>query len=720
MERCTLCNDLEKKDVDDVRLGFDFTPYQLIQSSSSQRCVWCSVILGGLRQFSAQDWSFENDVRRVYVRCCTPLQNMYRSSLIAEVFFQNDRPKVEVEIYRPGATGWRAILPRPSISGHPLSLQGLSWVYTLLEICSKSHALCQSTALPQLPKRVLKIGCREDGTLTIRLFEPREEYEKYAALSHCWGKEQICTTTTLNYAKHLNDIPWSMIPKTFRDAISYVSKLSIQYVWIDSLCIVQDNAEDWDVESSKMADVYSNAYLTLAATSSPGGSQGCFTEEHRPFDNSGIDYSEDEGTKLRQFAIRKPLKHWHNLPPRLQIEPFPLLSRAWVFQERLLSPRFLHFCEEELVWECRQLSICECGNISSDSSPSKDYYVTLRESEKAQALVSITQASLSRLLAPQLQQDENEEDEDLELALALKMSLQQEDKESPEVVGDSKGRDASDPTPELGHHHDTLPVAIKAKEKLSPIARHFHRLVEQYSALRLTKASDILPALSGISQKMSHLRGDFLAGLWADSIGFDLLWRVENLSLRDPSPSRARSPSWSWIAAEGAVAYWDNIMNFEASETGSKDIAARWCREQGLQPLGWNLQSIKACVQVKGKNPYGEVASALLEVEGSAATATLRYSRDQPFKYLLHRHGQIPFFADYFLMAPGQHMIPEKTELTLLLVHPEVSLVLKETFVPVIGRAWERVGIARLSEDMLRLWKVHWMFGAQVEKFTII
>ena len=78
----------------------------------------------------------------------------------------------------------------------------------------------------------------------------------YAALSHCWGKVRPLTTTSTNLNQHLISIPLSSMPEMFQDAVIASRELGIRYLWIDSLCIIQDSVEDWELECSKMGRVY--------------------------------------------------------------------------------------------------------------------------------------------------------------------------------------------------------------------------------------------------------------------------------------------------------------------------------------------------------------------------------------------------------------------------------------------------------------------------------
>jgi hypothetical protein len=225
--------------------------------------------------------------------------------------------------------------------------------------CSKQHRLCaQASQPPQLPSRVLEIISPE--TLRLHVAQP-SEVANYACLSHCWGDTQLIQTTTTSLDAHTKNIPWAELPKTFQHAVHVTAKLSLRYLWIDSLCIVQNDKEDWRHEGSKMAQIYMNSYITIAATASKDSSQGLFRvhgHEHAPKTH------QLQGQNLLKYDVhvRKPLPHFNNKSMRTKGEQdyFPLLQRGWVHQERLLSPRVVHFGPEEVLWECLNTTTCEC------------------------------------------------------------------------------------------------------------------------------------------------------------------------------------------------------------------------------------------------------------------------------------------------------------------------------------------------------------------------
>jgi hypothetical protein len=180
---------------------------------------------------------------------------------------------------------------------------------------------------------------------------PESRIASYACLSHCWGSgADILKTLTSNLQLHLKTgIKVASLPKTFKDAIKICQRLSIVYLWIDSLCIIQDSDSDWRIQAASMAGIYANAYLTIAAASANDPSQGCFRKTH--WSCIGQPLPGYPGVYVR----REPVP-----PTTSQKAGWPLLDRGWVFQELSLSPRIIFFGEEEVAWQCQTSRRREC------------------------------------------------------------------------------------------------------------------------------------------------------------------------------------------------------------------------------------------------------------------------------------------------------------------------------------------------------------------------
>lgn len=240
--------------------------------------------------------------------------------------------------------------------------ENLCRVQQWLQKCDEEHKLCRASP-DHLPIRLLDIDTKSPDT--IRLVHYRDlstdllHKPSYACLSHCWGTSRSKHITKHeNFETNCEGIPISELPRTFREAVLIARALHLQYIWIDSMCIVQDDEEDWTSHVKLMAKIYSNAYITLAAGASSDDSGGFFREAAPEFSHPHS-FQILDGHGVHEIFMRRhlshPDEHWP-LGRRL-----PLMERGWAFQERLLSRRYLCFAESELLWECREDVACSCS-----------------------------------------------------------------------------------------------------------------------------------------------------------------------------------------------------------------------------------------------------------------------------------------------------------------------------------------------------------------------
>ena len=142
-------------------------------------------------------------------------------------------------------------------------------VSSWLTVCNATHTKCNSDGSSELwgdverPTRLLQLGPEKD---MVRLASGTGIFDKYVALSYCWGNCDFITTTKKNLRQHQEGLHRSALPQLFNDAIDVVLSQRVSYLWIDALCIVQDDLSEWAEEASRMAGVYSNAFFTIAAT----------------------------------------------------------------------------------------------------------------------------------------------------------------------------------------------------------------------------------------------------------------------------------------------------------------------------------------------------------------------------------------------------------------------------------------------------------------------
>ncbi|KAM0364971.1 hypothetical protein ACHAPK_010148 [Fusarium culmorum] len=222
------------------------------------------------------------------------------------------------------------------------------------------HEICKislpSTRNAPLPTRVLDLtGSKdlpEDGNdIIIKLRETnKDETGLYNALSYCWGRDTKLhfKTTHETMEAHKEGIDFFSLPLVHREAILTTLYLGIRYIWIDSLCIIQDSREDWQTESAMMGSVYSNAHLTIAATSSSSPDEGL----HWPFQGAETVDIHGEVTSIRfetHLSIDKSSE--------------PLNARGWTLQEAVLPSRLICFGKEQWLWKCPSRYATEDGLI---------------------------------------------------------------------------------------------------------------------------------------------------------------------------------------------------------------------------------------------------------------------------------------------------------------------------------------------------------------------
>lgn len=217
------------------------------------------------------------------------------------------------------------------------------WLY----LCETEHTLCNSWRGRSLPHRVLEIQSLQP--LCVRLVENCSRSERYACLSYRWGPQtKLTSLNTGNLDEYKAGIPEYKLYPLVKDAITAAHRLDLRYIWIDSYCIIQDDQRDWEIQAADMASIYEHAFLTLSATSSEDG--------RRMFSTATPEAIGKQVTTVggEPVFIREVLYQPSGV----------MLGRAWVFQERLLSTRVVHFTESEIFWECREKGWCECGSCA--------------------------------------------------------------------------------------------------------------------------------------------------------------------------------------------------------------------------------------------------------------------------------------------------------------------------------------------------------------------
>ncbi|KAK3389946.1 heterokaryon incompatibility protein-domain-containing protein [Podospora didyma] len=241
--------------------------------------------------------------------------------------------------------------------------ESFAFIRACLDSCLSRHFFCRRPVPPPpMPRRVLRIDKKklaQDGR--IMLYEPQGEFRAdYIALSHCWGKHQPLRMLTLNRESFIQaGIPLTKLSAVFRDAVEVCRRMDLEYLWIDSLCIIQDSKEDWERESARMCEYYENALFTILAASSPDGSipflREC-PERWRPQVFPSVFVGSD-GKKVSVVARHCPrgLNFSSETIRKMVEDDEALQTRAWAFQEGQVSKRAVAYTGGKLVWTCHTI-----------------------------------------------------------------------------------------------------------------------------------------------------------------------------------------------------------------------------------------------------------------------------------------------------------------------------------------------------------------------------
>ena len=413
---------------------------------------------------------------------------------------------------------------------------------------SEEHAFCQSNnsssgvdepdgSQTPLPTRLIDVG-PPDSSQEPRLIlwsdiRPSGSH-KYSALSHCWGGAQFLqigatppdyltypnqvsaqvrptsgptggkplTTLVANLEDRMRSIPMAILPKTFRDSVKITRGLGLRYIWIDSLCIIQDSKTDWEQEAAQMADIYKNSYVTIAAESSPDSHFGILHRRTFSFSAIEVPFHSTIYNLQASMFIRPAIDSWET---SLTSPKSKLCSRAWVLQESLLAPRTLHFSSQQMLWECRSRSLSE-GDMTPIPPSTRERIWSWTRNKRFLAEV--------------------------------------EDKTS------------------LSPESEKLMKGLRAKDVLY---LQWYEILRDYSARKITFSSDVFPALVGLATEFNRRLDDrYFAGLWEGDIHRGLLWTIGD-SERAEVVAPYRAPTWSWASVAGQIGHMDACLHMVGS-----------------------------------------------------------------------------------------------------------------------------------------------------------
>lgn len=267
----------------------------------------------------------------------------------------------------------RKIIEGRKVPLSPVSLPVLERMRDWIEDCTEEseHARSRPNWTPSRLLRITDLGRK------VCLHTPDKADIRYTTLSHCWGTVPPTALTSQTLQRFETGIKTNELPQTFQDAIWLTYQLHISFIWIDSLCIFQDDPDDWSKESSSMHYVYENSSVTIAATRATNSTEGFLGNRIErsylpvPFKYQGI-AGEVLAFDLALNCVGDPKR-------TVWMEQEPLTARGWALQERYLSRRTLHFTKHQILFESQLHCLAE-SYASSHKLPSmtkimsRDYF----------------------------------------------------------------------------------------------------------------------------------------------------------------------------------------------------------------------------------------------------------------------------------------------------------------------------------------------------------
>ena len=460
------------------------------------------------------------------------------------------------------------------------SAEAIARVQRLLTKCIDKHVGCYRRNSP-LPKRVLDVS---GSKIYLHVANGQEIDTRYLALSYAWGSSRFLTTVKANLKSHCEvGISFQSLPSTFKDAVFVTRALKYRHLWIDALCIIQDDDADWQEQYPRMTELYRDAVLTISATSSRGVDSGFL---RRPTANEATlkvgSYHHSKGPGFGDLLIRT----------RNDVERFGqnainaahLNTRGWTFQERLMSTAVVHYTDEEIVWECNDAPRNETKGFEfSQDSISQRIKTALTGSIDRQCLFPLD-------LVPY-----------------------------PRTIRCPSNR-----------------VDISWAE----IYDAWMLWVIRYTKRNLTFPKDRLPAIAGLAKVFSLRFGlTYKAGLWRESLPAGLLWfRVPTLDESESVKSERSlcAPSWSWASLSGAVGFrgWQAtcsvrlpytqrpflgdlvVHHVEMSDALSRPFAERYSDTLDVEGLLQVMVIDLEVLALRGPSVFGELGSGAAVVEG--------------------------------------------------------------------------------------------------------
>jgi Heterokaryon incompatibility protein (HET) len=602
-----------------------------------------------------------------------------------------------------------------------------SWI----KQCVQYHSNCTASSRNRdfIPTRLIDVGLpgSSDAPKLYISDATKSSGIEYVTLSHCWGKKPILRLLTTNIECLQARIPTKQLPRTFQQAIILTKKMGHRYIWIDSLCILQDSEIDWNREASLMGDVYKHSFCNISATAAEDGRAGLIF----PRNPLLISPCEIEVTSKSTASIKKGLYRVVDMSLwEREIDAAPLNTRGWVFQERFLAPRKLSFGAKQLFWECAEFQASESFPEGLPGAVEREWFRVSNDSELRELFIpplpdfaqdsriasllwecgqrraslpfpeGLSEAQKGAVYQALLQSDRFKKMDvnklvDIDLILlfpegstyksdgeirALQLWLTLMTGTRPFDIGGNT----------FTHFGDGL-------TKITPNTyRLWNTVLKHYAGKKFTQDQDRLVALSGVAKWFQGLFKDevYLAGHWKSYLINQLLWEVSPHT-ESSRPHQYRAPSWSWASVEGQVGFRDIV------ESDNQKLLAKI---MNAKVVTWH------------GDPTGTVLHGFIKVEGKLMSVpwakTASETRQRKFSAKLTK-GYVTGYSD----VSGEYFLPQES--VCLPIQASLSLPGSKIFSATLeglvlqptgdmAGAYKRIGWFAAYNDGARFLKESW------------
>ena len=374
-----------------------------------------------------------------------------------------------------------------------------SWLVECLQI----HRVGKRLDSAHLPKRLVDITPSEPDNFTVIETSTMTERPSYFTLSHRWGVG-MPTLRSDTESRYRTGVAWAEVPGVYQDAFKLVKAFGYRYLWIDSLCISQDDEQDMLGEILDMAQIYSNSLCNIVALQ--GRTDSLFATRSCGAIDARLEIDPSCGEGLPSEVIFQHRDLW-----TYEVTRAPLAHRGWVFQEQLLAPRTLYFGKNQVYWEC-------CAGRRSESHPVLSALIDGSDIEQS-----------TNWFEPLAHGDTMLWAWDAPLGVFFRWANALNDNAQNLLVND--------------------PMTTKLPSEVAEDI--WYMLIIRYSTRQISFPRDRLSAVIGIAKVFARVTNyTWAAGLWREQMPLNLLWHSDFTEVL----AKAHGfPTWSWASGSGVI-----------------------------------------------------------------------------------------------------------------------------------------------------------------------